>query len=1241
MPHRKQLLKLAHFLFFSCSLCLVGGGVTLSDVALGQVTEAETIEIKRVLKACLDDVDSSKNQEAIKSCQQALEKFKINGNRIGEAEAIDNLGITYYNLGQYQESIEFLQQSLAIKKQIGDQDGESNTLFDLGRAYYGIGQSEKAIEFFQQSLIIKRKLGKRKNESFILASMASVYDSLGKYQKAIEFYQQALVIIKQIGDRDNESVVLSNIRIVYESLKQPQKAIEFYQQSLEISKQIGDRSSELEWLIKLSDAYNSLREYQKVIEFSQQSLVIAREIKDRSSGGNARVGMVYLNLVEAYRKLGNNDKAIEYQLQYLEFTREIKDRITEGILLELLAKTYQEFGKYDKAIEYQLQRLAFVKEVKDRLALGQSLLELGRNYLLLGKYDKALEYQLQSLEIARDIKDRSMERNSLVILGLTYQNQLKYDKAIEYQLQSLEIARAMKDRSAESSLLRGLGEAYYYLSKYDRAIEFSLQSLAIATEIKDRSQQGKALGNLGKAYSVISKYDKAIEYQLQSLEISREIKDTNSEGDALGNLGIAYRRLGKYDKALEYHLQELAIFRKVKNRGGEGNALVSLGMVYSTLTKHDKAIEFYLQGLEINREISGDQVAPLIGLGNEYSTLGKYDKAIEYYLQCLKVTQELKDRINYGNAAQGLAIAYYKLGKHGREIEYFLQGLAIAREIKDRYGEATSLNNLGVAFENLNQPELAILFYKQSVNVTEAIRKDVSKLDQDIQKSYLATVEKTYRNLADLLLKQDRILEAQQVLDLLKVEELSEYLKTVRGNNETTKGTDLQKPEENIIALSNELAELQRLAIEDKLPPQQQPRLAFLTNNEIEQNKQFNAFLQVPVVQEEIQKLRRTQSAESVKIESYNRLRRNLGKLQNAALFYPLILEDRLELILIIANAPPIRKTINLKRTDLNQAIATFLSNLRNPNSVVKPDAQKFYNWLIQPFDKELQQANIQTIIYAPDEGLRYIPLAALYDGKQWLVERYRINNITAASLTDFTPRTASSIRVLAAASSAKHDVKVGDRLLSFSPLPATKLEVDNIATKINTTKLVDRAFTESALTGKLNTHNIIHLATHGHFEVGQPEQSFILLGDGNISTISDIGSWTLTNVSLVVLSACETAIGGQGSKGKGIEIFGLGYQIHNAGASAAIATLWKVSDGGTERLMDAFYTAIKTGKVSNTEALRQAQVAMITGNYEGLGDARGIVSIEARPRATASTVPAKISHPYYWGAFILIGNGM
>jgi CHAT domain-containing protein/tetratricopeptide (TPR) repeat protein len=911
----------------------------------------------------------------------------------------------------------------------------------------------------------------------------------------------------------------------------------------------------------------------------------------------------------------------------------------------LLQQGNQQFqiSQFEAAFQSWQQALTIYREIKFKSGELGALGGLGLAHYILGKYDKAIEFHQQSLTIAREIKDRRGEGAALGNLGSTHQKLGEFDKAIEYFQQLLAISLEIRDRRGEGTALGNLGLTYNSLGKFEEAINFYLQALAILRELKERQGEGIVLGNLGLTYDSLGKFEEAIKYHLQRLEIAREIKDRLGEGETLGNLGLAYDSLGKYNEAIKFHLQALAILQETQNRQGEGSVLGNLGVAYQNLRKYNKAIEFYLQALAILRETKNRQGegSVLGNLGVAYYSLDKYDKAIEFHLQRLAITQKINDRRGEGQSLLNLGNAYYSLRKYDKAIKFHLQSLAISREIKDRDGERISLNNLGVAFNKLNQPELAILFYKQSVNVIESIRQDIRKLSQDEQKSYLSTVENTYRNLADLLLKQDRILEAQQVLDLLKVEELSEYLRTVRGNSETVKGTDLQKPEQNIIALSNELAELQKLDREGNLDPQQQPRLAFLTNNEKEYNKQFNAFLQIPAVQKEIQELRRTQSAQNVDIQKYNRLRGNLSKLQNAALFYPLVLEDRLELILIIANAPPIRKTINLKRTDLNQAIASFLSNLRNPNSEVKPNAQKFYNWLIQPFEKELQQANIQTIIYAPDEGLRYIPIAALYDGKQWLVERYRINNITAASLTDFTPRPAPSIRVLAAASTAKHDVKLGDRTLSFSALPATKLEVDNIATKINTTKLVDRDFTEPALTGKLNTHNIIHLATHGHFEVGQPEQSFILLGDGKISTISDIGSWTLTNVSLVVLSACETAIGGQGGKGKGIEIFGLGYQIHNAGASAAIATLWKVSDGGTERLMDAFYTAVKTGKVSNTEALRQAQVAMITGNYEGLGAARGIVSIEVRPRTTSSTVPAKISHPYYWAAFILIGNGL
>jgi CHAT domain-containing protein/tetratricopeptide (TPR) repeat protein len=937
-------------------------------------------------------------------------------------------------------------------------------------------------------------------------------------------------------------------------------------------------------------------------------------------------------------KTSKNQQALQDCQQAVEVYKAIGDLSGQWKGLVNLGVAYQALGKYEKAIEYQLQSLAIAREIKDRLGEGKALGNLGLAYYSLGKYDKAIEYQLQRLAITREIKDRLGEGQSLGNLGLAYDSLGKYDKAIEFQLQRLAIAQEIKDRRGEGQSLGNLGNAYQNLGKYDKAIEFFLQALAIAREIKDRNGEGACLGNLGIAYSSLGKYDKAIEFQLQSLEIKREIKDRSGEGNALGNLGIAYSSLGKYDKAIEYDLQCLSIAREIKDRNGEGSVLGNLGIAYYSLGKYDKAIEFYLQFLAIAREIKdrrGEGNA-LGNLGNAYYSLGKYDKAIKYQLQSLTIAREIKDRQGEGIALNNLAFTYKNLNRDREAMIYYQQALTIAREIGNRSLEGYALANLGDVLSKAKRPELAILFYKQSINIREAIRKDISKLDKDIQKSYLAKVETTYRNLADLLLKQDRILEAQQVLDLLKVEELNEYLRTPTRSSQTEQGTELRTEEKTFIALAMELDELQKRKLANNITAAEQERLYKLVKSEQEQQNQFIAFLDSDPVQKLVAELSLKERQQNVDItNNFQNLRTDiLNKYPNAVLLYPLILEDRLELILITAKTTPIRRTIYIKREKLNQEITNFLAGLRDPSSqdIQKP-AQQMYTWLIKPFETELAELKIDTILYAPDGQLRYIPLAALYDGKQWLVEKYRVNNITAASLTKFNKPPIATPKIFAGAFGNVN--KQG-----FSGLPATLSEVKKIADRFpNTATFIETAFTKELTTTNSNSYTILHLATHGQLSTGDPKDSFILFGDGEKATITDIRKWALTNVDLVVLSACQSGLGSK--LGNGVEILGLGYQIQAAGARMSIATLWKVSDVGTEKLMDAFYTAVKTGKVSNVEALRQAQVAMITDNYEGLGETRGIVSIEARPRSTSSTAPTKISHPYFWAAFILIGNGL
>lgn len=210
---------------------------------------------------------------------------------------------------------------------------------------------------------------------------------------------------------------------------------------------------------------------------------------------------------------------------------------------------------------------------------------------------------------------------------------------------------------------------------------------------------------------------------------------------------------------------------------------------------------------------------------------------------------------------------------------------------------------------------------------------------------------------------------------------------------------------------------------------------------------------------------------------------------------------------------------------------------------------------------------------------------------------------------------------------------------LPFKALQFAGAEVENLATIIPGTKtLLDSEFTRQTTIPYLNDYTIVHMATHAMFVNGKPDDSFILLGDSGLITLREIEDLSLPNVDLMVLSACETAVGDE--LGKGEEILGFGFQMQRTGAKAAIASLWAVSDGGTQALMNGFYAFLEQGKITKAEALRQAQLTMITSDYSGVqAQNRGII------KSTRASLPPKVAnrlnHPYYWAPFILIGNGL
>lgn len=828
-----------------------------------------------------------------------------------------------------------------------------------------------------------------------------------------------------------------------------------------------------------------------------------------------------------------------------------------------------------------------------------------------------------------DQGDKLFQANQFEQARMAYENALKIWLVLDRKI-------------SQGSVFLKLAQVDEVLGKYESALAYYQKAYGIFSELDRPMERSGSLSGMGIVYVRTGKYSKAIDSFNQALKLFPE------SSVAMNGLGLAYAYLGERKTALKFYEQSLEIRTKNKLLAAAAATLLNMGVIYEEEGDYLKALTFYRRGLNFfkSSQYPSGWSQALNAIGKVHDQLNQSDQALEKFQEALSIATQYGDRRRQGQSLEYIGLTYHHRQNYTQALAFYNRSLSLRRSIGDLEGEAIVLNHIGDSLKENQDFDLAILFYKESVNHYETIRSDLLQLPKEQQSSYLKTVERTYRNLADLLLKRDRILEAQQVLDLLKLQEVEQYLNTIRSSSSNSRPPDNLLPEVEIlkqynvlqksaIELGQELASLRQIPELSRTTAQQQ-RILALTQVEEALNQQFNQFRDRPDIQALLESLSPKVRKQTIDTADLDALRSDLKKL-NAVLIYPLVLDDRLEIILTTPDSPPLRRTVWVKREELNRTIRAFRSAVSHPDEEVEPLAQQLYDWLIKPLEADLKTSQPKTLIYAPDAQLRYIPLAALHDRHQWLTERYAINYITAKSLLKFTQAPPQTLKILAGAIGKNaSEITLGSQLFAFKGLPFTTLEVESIQTlQPSTQSLTEDRFTLANLKAKLGDYNILHLATHAALVPGNPENSFILFGGKTIATLKDIENWTLNNFDLVVLSACETGLGGNfGANGE--EILGLGYQFQNRGAKATIASLWQVDDGGTQELMTAFYGALQQGKSKN-QALQAAQQALLKTTVPS-----------STPRHSQTTlpklsqpIPEKLKHPYYWAPFILIGNGL
>lgn len=710
------------------------------------------------------------------------------------------------------------------------------------------------------------------------------------------------------------------------------------------------------------------------------------------------------------------------------------------------------------------------------------------------------------------------------------------------------------------------------------------------------TQAGDRLGKLGsqlnqvQALQILGQYRRAktlleqINTQLQTLPGSP------LKASGLRSLGVVLLRTGDFSESEQVLQSSLEISKRLGT--DTGSTLLALGNVaraeQNDSQKNDsvsaEAIAFYQQAATIAsdhlvRLQARLNLFSLLVEGNQHTQASSLLPEIQTLLADLPTSRAtVYAQVNLAESLikASLTAPHSSLPPLTAIAQLLANAVRQARDLQDSRAEAYALGQLGHLYEISGQWTEAEQLTRQALQVTQSIPAD------DVAVSW-------HWQLGRISKQQGQTLEA-----IAAYNQAVETLSVLRGDLVAINPEAQFSFREQVEPIYRELAQL----LLDNNPTQANLERARSVIEAL-QLAELNNFFREACLDTQPQQIDRVDP--------------------NAAVVYSIILRDRLALILSLPNQPLQYRFTSLASSserssqeqhqgeidrNYDDLLAT-LSPFITTQAPLRPH-QQLYDWLIRPLEADLAKSQVKTIVFVLDGVLRGVPLAALHDGQQYLIEKYSLALTPGLQLLPPQPLSPQKLDTLAGGLSQARQ--------GFSALPGVAEEIQQVSTLVPTSILLDQSFTRSQLTSKLASvpFPIVHLATHGQFS-SESENTFLLTWEGRIK-VKDLDQLLEVRdrqnrrpIELLILSACQTAAG---DKQAALGLAGIAVR---SGARSTVATLWSVQDSSTAELITHFYTALKQPGISRAEALRQAQLSLLRSpNYQ---------------------------HPYYWAPFVLIGN--
>jgi CHAT domain-containing protein/Tfp pilus assembly protein PilF len=730
-----------------------------------------------------------------------------------------------------------------------------------------------------------------------------------------------------------------------------------------------------------------------------------------------------------------------------------------------------------------------------------------------------------------------------LVEGLRLFQQGAFDQAIVSWTKAARLYEQARKPDKQSEALTYLSQAYQSIGQYKQALQNLELALALAKQSGDRTRMASVLGSLGNVYIATGPAETAYGYLDEGLGMAREARDSALEAVILNNLGNLFTSQKEYSEALDAYTKSVKLAEETGNRPLAVSALINAAKASRQGGQYQEAKVLLDKALEQIRGLdnSHDKAYGLIGMGLAYD--------------------ELRRHLPDSNDRLFLLAA-----------KMFDEAATVAETISDRRAASYAWGYLGTLYEHAHRHQEALQLTRRAVFAAQQVNAP----------------ESLYR----WQWQTGRLLRALGKID----DAISAYrravatLQPIRQELFTSYGSTQSSFRESIGPVYFELVDL-----------------LLQSAASLQVRDQYEPYL--IEARETIELLKAAELRDYFRDDCVDAARSRITRLeavsQAAVVVYPILLPDRTELLVSLPTGLK-RFAVPVGADPLTQEVREFRRKLeKRTTREYLPHAQRLYDWLVRPLEPDLASVTIDSLVFVPDGALRTIPMAALHDGKQFLISKYAVATTPGIDLTDPRAIRRENIKALA--------VGLTESVQGFPPLPNVSAELQSIQGLYGGDLLLNQDFLVSRLEKELRDarFTVVHIASHGRFE-SDVAKTFVLTFDDKLTMerldqVVGLFRFRDEPLELLTLSACETAAGDDRAA------LGLAGIAIKAGARSALATLWHINDPASTLLIVEFYRQLRDPSVSRAIALQRAQLRLLHD-----------------PR---------YQHPGFWSPFLLINN--